>query len=90
MIQRREKRAAFLEGPQAVEAHGIEPLEDVAVFAVLRRTSVLLDEALDVLEPGDDALLARRAAALLLRRRELGQFVIQLVEVEITHSGLHL
>ena len=69
MIERRKQRAAVLKRAQAIEAHGIEPLEDVAVFAVLRGAAVLLDEPLDLLEPGDDALLARRPAALLLRLR---------------------
>ena len=53
---------AFLQRPQTIEAHGIEPLEDVAVFAMLRRASMLLDEALNLLEAGDDAFFARRAA----------------------------
>ena len=34
---------------------------------MLRRAAVLLDEALDLLEAGDDALLARRPARFLLR-----------------------
>ena len=50
MVQRRQQRAAFLQRAQAVEAHGIEPLEDVAVFAMLRGAAVLLDKALDLLE----------------------------------------
>ena len=59
---------------QAVEAHGIQPLENVAVFPMLRGAAVLLDKPLNLLESGDDALLARRAAALLLRLREVVQF----------------
>ena len=41
MIERRKKRTAFLKRAQPVEAHGIEPLEDVALFAVLRGAAVL-------------------------------------------------
>ncbi len=47
----------------------------------------VLDEALDFLEAGDDALLARRAAALLLRLGEVVEFGAQFVEVEVSHSG---
>ena len=87
MVQRRQQGAAVLERAQAVEAHGVEPLEDVAVFPVLRGATVLLDEALDFLESGDDALLARRASALLLRHGELGKLFGQFVEVGVTHSA---
>ena len=84
LVERGHQGATVRMGAQAVEAHGIEPLEDVAVFAVLRGAAVLLDEALDLLEPGDDALLARRAPALLLGCGELVEFGAQLVEVEVS------
>ena len=85
MVQRRKQGAALLKRAQAVEAHGIEPLEDVAIFPVLRRAAVLLDKSLDFLEAGDDALLARRASALLLRlRRQVVKFSAQFVEVEVS------
>ena len=45
-----------------VEAYRVQPLENVAVLAVLRRAAVLFDEALNVLETGDDPFLARRPA----------------------------
>ena len=48
---------------------------------------MLIGEALDFLEPGDDAFLARRPAALLLGLRKVGEFIAQFVEVEVTHSG---
>jgi hypothetical protein len=86
MVQRLKQGAAIGERPQAVEAHGIQPLEDVAVFPVLRSATVLLDKPLDFLEPGDDALLARRASALGFRRGELGKFRRQFVEVGVTHT----
>ena len=89
MIERRKKRAAFLKRAQPVKAHGIEPLEDVAIFPVLRGAAVFLDKALDLLESGDDALLARRASALLLRLGEVVEFGAQFVEVEVTHSDPH-
>ena len=87
MVQWNQHGAAIRERPQAVEPHGVKPLEDVAVFAVLRWATVLLIETLDFLKPGDDALLARRAAARLLRRVELGKLRRQLVEVGITQSA---
>ena len=65
MIEGLKQATAFRQLAQAIEAHGIQPLEDVAVLPVLRSTAVLLDESLDLLEAGDDALLARRPAALL-------------------------
>ena len=50
MVERREKRPAFLKRAQAVKAHGIKPLEDVAIFPMLRGAAVLLDKTLDFLE----------------------------------------
>ena len=88
MIEGRQQRAAVLKSAQPVETDGVEPLEDVAVLAVLGSVAVLLHEALDFLEPRDDPLLARGAPDLLRRLGEVGQFVAQLVEVEVTHSGL--
>ena len=78
---------AFRERAQAVEPHRIKPLENVAVFAMLRRATVLLGEALDFLEAGDDALLVRRASALLLGLGKLGELRSEFVEIEVTHSG---
>ena len=71
MVERRKQRTAFLQCAQAVEAHGIKPLENIALFAMLGGVAMLFDKALYFLETGDDALFARRAAALLLRLREL-------------------
>ena len=87
MVERREKRPAFLKRAKPVEAHGVEPLEDVAIFPMLRRVAVLLDKPLDFLESGDDALLARGAAALLFRLGEVVEFGAQFVEIEVTHSA---
>ena len=67
MVQRLKQRAAFRKLAQTIEAHGIQPLEDVAILPVLRSAAVLFDKTLNLLEAGDDALLARRAADLLLR-----------------------
>jgi hypothetical protein len=41
---------------------------------MLRGATVLLDESLYLLEPGDDALLAWRASAFLLRLRKVAEF----------------
>jgi hypothetical protein len=65
-IHRLHQQPAFLQLPDAVEADGVEALEDVAVLAVLRRAALLVDEALDLLEAGDDPLLARGPASRLL------------------------
>jgi hypothetical protein len=54
MVERCEKIATFLKPTHAIEAHGIKPLKDVLILAMLRRASVLFDEALDFLEPGDE------------------------------------
>jgi hypothetical protein len=86
MIEGRQQRSAVLLRAQPVEAHGIEPLEDVAAFPVLRGLAVL-HKPLDVLEAGDDPLLARRAPALLLGEVELGEFFRQLVEIGVTLTG---
>src|SRR5262249_43472402 len=52
---------------KTIEPHSIEPLEDVAVFAVLGSPTMLLDKTLNLLKPGDDPLLTRRTARFLLR-----------------------
>ena len=53
---------------------------------MLRRVPVLLDEALNLLETGDDAFLAWRVGSLLLRLGEVVEFAAQVVEVEVTHN----
>ena len=87
MIQRRKQHAALRQSAQAIEANGVEPLEDVAVLSMLRGATVLLDEALNFLESGNDALLARRASARLLWRSEFGKLGGQFVKIGVTHSG---
>ena len=67
MVDLGNRSAAFRQGLDAVQTHGIEALEDVSILAMLRGTAVLLDKALNVLEPGDDALLPWGATAGLLR-----------------------
>jgi hypothetical protein len=67
MIQRLQQCTTFRKLAKAIETYRIEPLEDVAVLAVLRRAAMLFDKPLDLLEAGDDALLARRAARRPLR-----------------------
>ena len=41
MIEGLKQGAAIGQLAQAIESHGIEPLEDVAVLAVLRRAAML-------------------------------------------------
>jgi hypothetical protein len=67
VIERLKLGAAIGELPKTIEAHCVQPLEDVAAFPVLRGVAVFLDETLNLLETGDDPLFARRAARLSLR-----------------------
>jgi hypothetical protein len=67
MIERFDQGAAADQFAQAIEAHGIEPFEDVAIFAMLRRAAMLVDEPLNLFKAGDDALLARCPAGRLGR-----------------------
>jgi hypothetical protein len=67
MVERFKQGAAVAQLAETIEAHGVQPVEDVAVFAVLRSPTMLLDKTLDLFEPGDDPLLARRPARFLLR-----------------------
>src|SRR3546814_20653084 len=62
-----KKRPAFLQRAQAVEPHGVEPLENIPVLTVAGCGPVLIDEALDFLDTGDDALFARRSSGSLFR-----------------------
>jgi len=89
MVERLKKRSAFLKLTKAVETHGIEPLEDVAILSMLRSMTVLLDKALDFLESSDDALVARGAPTLLFRLGEVVEFGAQFVKIEVTHSAPH-
>src|SRR3546814_13265783 len=79
--------AALLQGAQSVQPHGVEALENVVALAVARGAAVFVNETLYFLEPGDDALFARSAPALLLRLGKVGEFVTQFVKVEVSHSG---
>jgi hypothetical protein len=67
MIEGIKQHAALVQLAETIEAHGKEPLENVAAFSMLRGAAVLLDETLNLLEPGDDPLLAGRPARVLLR-----------------------
>ena len=71
MVQRFEQCAPFQKRTKAFEPHRVEPLEDVEVFAMPRCAAVLLDESLNLLEAGEDALFLRRPPFCFLGRREL-------------------
>ena len=88
MIEGLEEGAALLEGANAVQPNGVEPFEDIAVLAVLRRAAMLLDETLDLFEARDDPLFSRRSAGRLVRRCEVGELACQFVEVDVSHTGL--
>lgn len=89
LIEGCQKVPAVLLCTQAIEADGIQPLEDVAPLTMLRHAAVLLIEAHDILEARDDPFLLGRVGCLLLRcRSEIGKFACQFVEIIFTHSGL--
>src|SRR5690349_1729050 len=67
MVEGFKQGMAIFQLADTIEPHGIEPLEDVVTFPVLRGVTVLLDEALNLLEAGDDPFLAGRPASLLRR-----------------------
>src|SRR5215467_13469644 len=64
MIDGFKQSPAIIQLAKTIEAHGIQPLEDVTALSVLRRATVLLDEALYLFEPGDDSLFAGRLRLL--------------------------
>ena len=63
LIHSRQQRTAVLKLAQAIKPHRIKPLEDVALFAVLRRAAMLIVEFENVLKARDDPLLLRRIGA---------------------------
>src|SRR5690606_20700469 len=58
MIKGCQQLAAFLKGAQTLQAHGIEPLENVSFFAVLWSTAMLLDKTLNFLKTSNNPLFA--------------------------------
>ena len=86
-IEFAQNLAALLRFAHAVQSHGIEPLEYVALFAVTGRPAVLLHEPLDFLEACDDAFVLSGTSALLLFRGELGEFRCEIVKIEVSHNG---
>lgn len=57
-VKRFKQGAALGQFPQSVKTHGIQPLEYIARFAVLRRMTVPIYKILDFFETGNDSLLA--------------------------------
>ena len=89
MIERRQQRATVLKRAQPVETHRVEPLEDVAVLAVLGSVAVLLHEALDFLEACDDPFLPRRPSDRLFGLSEVSEFGGEFVQVDrFSHTDL--
>ena len=86
MVQRREQRTRLFKRAKAIKAHSILPLKNVTVFPMLWSSIVYLNKPLYLLEPGDDALLARRASDFLLGLCEFVQFLTQFVEVDVSHT----
>ena len=84
-IEGSEQVAGLFQPAQAIEADSIEPLENVAIFAMLRRAIMLFVEADDILEAGDDPLLARGVGSGLRRLDCDAQFGQQFVVRQISH-----
>jgi hypothetical protein len=69
MIHGFNQIAALLRLADPVQADGIESLEDVAVFAVLRSPAVMAVKPLDVLKSGDNPFLQRSVCLNLVLLR---------------------
>ena len=75
IVERRKQIAARLKRAEPVEAHGVQALENIAVLSVLRDAPMPFDEPLYLLEARDDALLAWRTPAFLLRLCKFGKLL---------------
>ncbi len=62
-VERQAQLAAFRLLTHPIKPNCVEPFEDIAVVTVAGQMALLIDEALHLLEAGDDAFLARRAGA---------------------------
>jgi hypothetical protein len=82
----REEGVKFRLLAQAVQAEGIKPLENVALFAVLRRSAVLFHEIDDVLKARENTFLARRMGAGLLGFDDDAKGLQQLVIAQFIHG----
>ena len=89
MIEWLQQRPALLKRAQAIKTHGIESLENIAVFSVLWGAAISIDKTLNLLKARDDTFLTGRATAFLLRLSKIVEFRAQFIKVEITHSGPH-
>jgi hypothetical protein len=66
VIHGRNEGSALLQIAYPVQAHGIEPFEDIAVLAMLRGAAMLIDETLDFFEACYDAFFPRCPAGRFL------------------------
>ena len=66
MVEGGYQRPALFLLEDAVEAHGMDALEDVEVFPMARRPPMRVDEALHLFEGRNDPLFARGADRDLL------------------------
>ncbi|WP_278395026.1 hypothetical protein [Sphingobium yanoikuyae] len=76
---------AFRQRTQPIEPDGVQPFENIAILAVLRRATMLVAEFQDILEAGDDPLLARGVGAKLLGRQVDAQFGEDVVVGHVRH-----
>ncbi|MDY0960182.1 hypothetical protein SOM26_15920 [Sphingomonas sp. CFBP8993] len=81
----RQQFAAFGLRAEPVEAHRVEPLEDVAALAMLGDAAVFVMEADDILEAGYDPFLARGAGADLLGGQVDAEFGKDIVVGHVSH-----
>jgi len=59
-IERRQQLASLGQRAQEIQTHGIEPLENITIFAALWQPAIFDHESLDIFKPGNDPLLQRR------------------------------
>jgi hypothetical protein len=78
----------FRQFAQLIQAHGIQALEDIAVFAMQWGAAVGLIEALNVLEAGDDAFFGFEG--LVLSVGTSPQRIQQVVIVHFSHWRIPL
>ena len=67
MIERSKQGTAIFLHPEPVKANGVEPLENVQIFPVLRSATMLSHKSLNLLKACDNPLLAGRSPGLPLR-----------------------
>ena len=87
MVQRLKQGTAIRAFAYAVKSHRIQALEYVEVFAMTRRASMLLREALDLFKTSNDTLITGRTSGFLLNWCKLPQLCRDIVIFSFTHNA---